>query len=251
MSEPQLILGIETSASAGGVALIRGDEVAGQRPFPSIREQAREVVAFIDELLRDAGARPGDLSAVAVSVGPGSYTGLRVAVSAAKSLCWAAGVPLVPVESLDALGHEIVGPPVQHHSEELERAQRLLLCREAFSGRLFVRWFQRDADGWASPGDSQVLTPDELLQQIRTGDEPVLAVGDGIPRLQRRVGDASSDHMVLFEQPTAAGAVTVARRGRSLLAEGRVLRDEEVHGATPLYLRPSAAEEKADGAHPG
>lgn len=103
-----MILGIETSTDICSVALFSDGEVIGLREGGGC-EHARFLAPYIDGVLRGAGVSFADLAAVAVSAGPGSYTGLRIGVSTAKGLCYALGIPLIAVGSLDALAGQIAG----------------------------------------------------------------------------------------------------------------------------------------------
>ncbi|MDR0510318.1 MAG: tRNA (adenosine(37)-N6)-threonylcarbamoyltransferase complex dimerization subunit type 1 TsaB [Rikenellaceae bacterium] len=93
------ILCIETATGRCSAALARDGAVVAVRESDGGRDHARDLAVYVDELLRDAGK----LSSVAVSMGPGSYTGLRIGVSLAKGLCYALGVPLIAVDSLLSL----------------------------------------------------------------------------------------------------------------------------------------------------
>ena len=101
----RLILALETSGPGGSVALIRAAgidedfEVLAEEDFSEQRRQAAELAPRMQSILK--GFSPADLDAVAVSVGPGSYTGLRVGVSGAKAFCWAAKIPLAPTGSVE------------------------------------------------------------------------------------------------------------------------------------------------------
>ncbi len=106
--EEGIILGIETSTDICSVALFRGGEVVALRESGG-SEHARLLAVYIDEALREAGVAPSALDAVAVSAGPGSYTGLRIGVSTAKGVCYALGIPLIAVGSLEALACQIAG----------------------------------------------------------------------------------------------------------------------------------------------
>ena len=97
------ILTIETSTSVCSAALCRGDEVLDYRVSQGEANHARLLAVYIDELLRSKGMGKGDVDAVAVSSGPGSYTGLRIGVSTAKGLAYGWGVPLVNVPTLEVL----------------------------------------------------------------------------------------------------------------------------------------------------
>lgn len=103
-----MILGIETSTDICSVALFRGGEVVAVRESGG-SEHARLLAVYIDDVLREAGIAPSALDAVAVSAGPGSYTGLRIGVSTAKGLCYALGIPLMAIGSLDALASQVAG----------------------------------------------------------------------------------------------------------------------------------------------
>lgn len=97
------ILCIETGTDVCSVALACGREIVTLRESTQGRDHSSKLAVFVDEILRDNGLTPSDLSAVAVGMGPGSYTGLRIGVSLAKGLCYGLGIPLIGVGSLEAL----------------------------------------------------------------------------------------------------------------------------------------------------
>ena len=98
-----LILQIETATAVCSVALSRDGQVIGfeEKNEPNIH--AGQLTLFIDKVMKSAGVRYSDLNAVAVSKGPGSYTGLRIGVSTAKGLCYALDIPLISVDTLQAM----------------------------------------------------------------------------------------------------------------------------------------------------
>ena len=97
------ILCIETGTDTCSVALARNGVLVALRESSDERDHARRVAVYTEEVLAEAGIGASDLSAVAVSKGPGSYTGLRIGVSFAKGLCYGLGIPLIGVGSLDSL----------------------------------------------------------------------------------------------------------------------------------------------------
>ena len=98
-----LILCIETGTDICSVGIARDGELISLRESDEGRDHAKRVGVFVDELLRETGVLPDELDAVAVGMGPGSYTGLRIGVSFAKGLCYALDIPLIAIGSLDAL----------------------------------------------------------------------------------------------------------------------------------------------------
>ncbi|MBN2484695.1 MAG: tRNA (adenosine(37)-N6)-threonylcarbamoyltransferase complex dimerization subunit type 1 TsaB [Bacteroidales bacterium] len=97
------ILLIDTATDTCSAAIGEGNSIIALRESADDRSHAVKLAAFIDELFKEASIEPGQLSAVAISMGPGSYTGLRIGVSMAKGLCYGAGVPLIAVPTLQAM----------------------------------------------------------------------------------------------------------------------------------------------------
>ena len=167
------LLLIETSSSLCSVALSEGDRIVG------LREQAGRVHAamtapFIQELLDGQGLRVGDCDAVAVSMGPGSYTGLRVGASTAKGLCFAADIPLIAVGTLEALAwqarDEGLLPPDARRIIPMQDARRMEVYTAAFSPDVTP----------LEPVSAQVIGPDSFAAERAEGG--VLFIGDGVEK---------------------------------------------------------------------
>ena len=105
------ILNIETSTTNCSVALSKNGTVVGLKEDNSLEySHAERLHVYIDEVLKTAKVSKDQLDAIAISKGPGSYTGLRIGVSAAKGLCYALSLPLISVPTLEALAHQIDDP---------------------------------------------------------------------------------------------------------------------------------------------
>lgn len=118
------ILHIDTASRFCSVALSSGSELAGIRETSEKNAHARVTTVFIDELMKDAEVKPEELDAIAVSMGPGSYTGLRIGVSTAKGLCYALGKPLIAVSTLQSMA---VGSIRTLENEEIPQPD-MLFC---------------------------------------------------------------------------------------------------------------------------
>jgi len=100
------ILHIESSTLTCSVAISRnGNTLALQESHDQSHAHSEKLVVYIDEVIKQAELKPADLDAVCVSKGPGSYTGLRIGVSAAKGLCYGLGIPLLSVGSLESMAY--------------------------------------------------------------------------------------------------------------------------------------------------
>jgi tRNA threonylcarbamoyladenosine biosynthesis protein TsaB len=104
-----LILSIETATKVCSVALLEKDRIIASQELYVERSHSEFLAVMIQDLLKYTGKSADDLSAIAVSKGPGSYTGLRIGVSTAKGLCFGLDIPLIAVNSLLAMAHEVTG----------------------------------------------------------------------------------------------------------------------------------------------
>jgi len=103
-----LILNIETSTQVCSVCLSDGGKVIAMRESNDDKSHARLLNLFIEEILKENKLNFGQLDAVAVSKGPGSYTGLRIGVSTAKGLCYAKNIPLIAVHTLESMAYGVI-----------------------------------------------------------------------------------------------------------------------------------------------
>ena len=130
------MLALDTASTSGGVALVRGRAVLGEESWQVGGQQTSEVLPAAVRLWERAGITAADLDAVAVSAGPGSYTGLRVGFSLAKGMALARGLPVVAMPTLEAVAY-------QHR----ERRGSPLRCGGRRQGQLYVARFERRAGG--------------------------------------------------------------------------------------------------------
>ena len=104
VSDPPLVLAFDTSAAHCAAVLVRGDRVLARRDEAMDRGQAERLLPMLEELLAEAGLGWRDLDGIGVCTGPGNFTGLRIAVAAARGLALALGIPAVGVTRFEALG---------------------------------------------------------------------------------------------------------------------------------------------------
>jgi tRNA threonylcarbamoyladenosine biosynthesis protein TsaB len=167
------LLGIDTSTSASAACVLRADgECFEVAPDPARLgagpAHARELMPAIADVMERAGAEFGDLEAIAVGVGPGTFTGLRIGIATARALAGAAGVPLRPVSSLAAL------------AEGIDADLRLPLI-DARRGELFAALY----DGEGAIAEPFVASPEEVAGRARAAGPNVRAAGDGSIRFRR------------------------------------------------------------------
>ncbi len=109
-SEPPLILAFDTAAAHCAAALVRGDAVLARRDEAMARGQAERLLPMLEETLAEAGLGWGDLDALAVCTGPGNFTGLRLAVAAARGIAMGMAIPAIGISRFEALAEGVAGP---------------------------------------------------------------------------------------------------------------------------------------------
>lgn len=224
-----LILAVETATPCGSVSLTRGGpeefRLLAECTVQSDTSHSRRLLGSIDWLMTTAGVRWGDLDAVAVSLGPGSFTGLRIGLAAAKAIAMAAGKPLVGVPTLNALALACGGD------------NRLVCCLlDARKHEVYAAYFRMGAAGLPEPlGRPAVLSPAALLRDIR---EPVIVVGPGVSVYREVL--AGNDQVALFpEYLLQPRALYVGLLGGRMFTAGSRL---DPVTAAPLYVRDSDAQ---------
>lgn len=213
------VLGIETSGERGGVALLDDGEVLGSRIFEKGMVHGREVAPSIHELLAKRGLEPASIGLIACDIGPGSFTGIRVGLAAAKGLVLALGCPLIGVASLDAMA-------------EAARDLGELLCpaRDAKWGQIYGALYR---DGRRT-GDYLAEKPAAFAARV---PKDALVLGDALDAYGELFRDrARADREFWDPRPE-----TVARLGLRLHREG--IRHDAAT-LVPLYLRPTETELK-------
>ena len=224
MDEPLLL--IETSGRGGQVGLAAGGRLFEQHLDPA-RRHARDLAPAVAELLAEAGLKPRDVRRVGVSVGPGSFTGLRVGIMSAKAFAYATGCELVAVPTFAAIAeHPQVGRPRHLH-----------VVADGLQGLVYHEEFMAAGDGWRSAAPLRLVAiRDWQAEWSRWVPVETFITGPGLPLVQPLL--PSGVCWQANATPVLPAMATVARR----LAP---LSRDEMLALEPLYLRGSSAEEKA------
>jgi tRNA threonylcarbamoyladenosine biosynthesis protein TsaB len=227
LSDAPLLLALESATNLAGVALLRGDVVLGAFESDTGQQHSERLLPMVDALLREHALGLGDLEAFAISIGPGSFTSLRIGLSTIKGLAFGSDVPVAPVSTLEALA-AAAGEPGP-----------IAACLDARRGELY-------AGAWATPGaepdqvvPESVYTPHELLEQLPEGSR---IVGEGVALFEEEQRARAADRGIDVEPVAGAtrpSAVAVGRLGLGALARGEGQRAEEL---VPRYVRRAEAE---------
>ncbi|MHB8382412.1 MAG: tRNA (adenosine(37)-N6)-threonylcarbamoyltransferase complex dimerization subunit type 1 TsaB [Candidatus Binataceae bacterium] len=227
------VLGLDTGASPASLALIVNRRIAGEVSRASTAHGAA-LAGAADELITAAGITLGDLAAVAVGIGPGSFTGLRIGVSYAKGIAFAAGCAIVGVPSLDALALAALENPGARPG--------LTVCPilDARKGEVYTALYRIVADGLEKLSQDLVMPLARLISKLAELGADAILAGD------TTANDAAALLLQKGVEGIVHGSQILETRGRYIAALGAALiaRGESCCLDTfePLYVRPPQAE---------
>jgi tRNA threonylcarbamoyladenosine biosynthesis protein TsaB len=230
------ILALETTDLTGSVAASIGPNVLLELDLYPERRSAQSLAPAIKSLLEQVEWKPADVELVAVTVGPGSFTGLRVGVTTAKTFAYAATAEILGIDTLDTIAANL-HVQAGRAGDDVSLLEVIL---DAQRGEIVAGSFARSDDDWFRPTSPQRLLPiDRFLAELRPG---VGVAGPILKKLQARVPPGT---IILEERYWHPRAAQVARLAARDHAAGR---RDDLWTLVPRYSRRSAAEEKLEKA---
>lgn len=224
-----LILSIDTATPVAGVALVDDKKTYYEALANTGYKHSRTLLQMIDVSFQQTGYSLAEVDAIAVTTGPGSFTGLRIGLATAKGLALAAGKPIIGIPTLDAIAHNISWRPD-------------LICPilNARKGEVYTSFYQ----GERRLTDYQALSPENLVRMAnqvmeQTGETTVTFLGDGVNEYRSILFESLGDALV---SPPEYWLPRVSAVG--ILAAGRWLNGQldDLFSLIPTYVRQSEAE---------
>ena len=225
------VLGIETATSICGVAVVEEESLLAERWINEQHIHSERIVRFVDEVLSESRVQLSEVAGIAVSIGPGSFTGLRIGLSAAKGLCYASGKPLVAVPTLDALVHRVI--------DFCDDGKIVCAVLDAKRDEVYSAWYERRGQRMDKKSDYRVLRRGEFLK-ILGSKSSVLVTGEEAERSIERMRTLKlndNDLRGISAAPRELGrpsAQAIAVLGLKLLRKGK---KSDLAALEPMYLK--------------
>jgi tRNA threonylcarbamoyladenosine biosynthesis protein TsaB len=223
-------LAIETSGRIGSVALAENGNTLAQDTFPHGLQHAARIIPAIDNRCRKLQWNSADIREIFVSAGPGSFTGLRIGITLAKTLALATRAALVAVPSVRVLVEN--APP---------EAKNVIIVLDAKRDQIFTASFTRAPHGWTELQPAQLST---LAAILAKSPRPVHLIGEGIPYHRKFIPENDPQIFLTEESQWRPQAKTVATLGWQM---ARANKFTDAMNLRPIYIRKPEAEEKLDG----
>ena len=225
------ILALETATSFAGLALV-GDGLFSEFIFTGSRENGDRIMVFMDRLLKDTHLELNEMDLLAVGVGPGLYTGLRVGLSIMKGLSLSTAKPLIGISTFDSIAYNFLG-----HSE------KVLVLLHAYGGEAYGAIYEVGTVIRRS-GSYRVGSIEDILGGIKT---KVIVAGAGINNYRKNIKEILGDRAIISpEELWIPRPGSLARLSEERFKKGRLPHPDSI---LPLYLKKSEAEIKWERYH--
>lgn len=229
------ILGFDSSSNAATVAIADENKVIGEFFVNTKKNHSQKLLPLIDKLLKETDLKISDLSGIAVSVGPGSFTGLRIGVSTAKGLAYSTGLPIIGVNTLDGLAHNVL-------------ASQCTICPvlNARRSQVYTAIYKEESEEIIRISEYMAIGIDGLinkLSEIKSDEQIVnnyIFLGDGFLEYEKEIRKKLEGRIINIEKNNEMPrASSIALLGLKKLKEGN---KESAIEIMPFYLRKSQAE---------
>lgn len=222
------ILAFETSAKAASVALLEDGALLGEYFQNSGQTHSRTLMKMAQDLLKNCELTAGDIDAVACAAGPGSFTGVRIGLAAAKGFAWGRELPLVGVSTLEAMVRTVaLTDGIYCAAMDARRSQ------------VYTAVFRRESSCLHRLMEDSAISVEDLGEALQKLDSPIYLVGDGAALCSRLLSEGNPRLLLLPEHLRMQRASGTALLAWEVLQSGTAVPADQV---IPNYLRLSQAE---------
>ena len=247
MNEQSLILAIETSSRKGSVAISFNEKILAEKFFSAPLRHSAEIFPAIQDLLDQFGFKPDQIRHIYISGGPGSFTGLRIAVTIAKIMQLTQAVKIVAVDTLDVVAANVINLipdgaiSEPNHKLPAIDAERVAAVLDAKRGQFFIAVYERDNNEqqdktgraiWKKILPDSLMTSSQFIEKFACQTRPLWLLGDGLLYYKDKF---KADNVHFFNEDYWS-----PRAGKVLLLGRQMAIKEQFTDAltlTPNYLR--------------
>jgi len=223
-----MILAFETSAKAASVALLEGGKLLGESYQNTGLTHSQTLMVMAEDLLDQCGRTVADITAVAVAEGPGSFTGVRIGVAAAKGFAWGKNIPCYGVSTLEAMAESLA----------VYRGY-VCACMDARRSQVYNGLFYVDCGKIRRLSEDRAISLAELGAELDKLEGPIFLVGDGARLTYKTLSGTVKELVLPAEHRMHQRAVGVALLAEKKAAAGA---SGDANALNPNYLRLSQAE---------
>ena len=223
------ILSIESASATASCAVSQGEEILGEYTLNHKKTHSEKLMPLIEDLMKDLQLKISDMDYIAISRGPGSYTGLRIGAAIGKSMAYAGGMEIISVPTLQSLAANI------YHTDKL-----IVPVMDARGGRIYTGIYKWEKGMCTDVTEQFPSHIDELLEMLKDYQEPIIFNGDGSVNYREKIQDKLKEKAVFApERFNYLSAATLASIAYTMALRGETVKAKDFK---PEYLRMSQAE---------
>jgi len=224
------ILAVDTSAKAASAAVVEDGKIIAESYINTKITHSQTILPMVKSILEACGQTIEQIDTFAVSVGPGSFTGLRIGISLVKGLAFSTQKKCVPVSTLEALCHNV------------SAIGRICAVMDARCSQVYTATFDFDGEKYTRITEDEAISLVQLEENVKKCKKPVVFVGDGAEMCYNKLKDTCDNVLLASENVRFQRASSVAFVAEGMLEEGKAVSAEEL---VPSYLRlPQAQRER-------
>lgn len=216
-----MVLGIESSAISAGCALVEGGKIIAEQFLNTRHTHSETLLPMVSGLLKNAGAALSDVERIAVTSGPGSFTGLRIGIATVKGLCMGADKPCVGVSTLEAIAYNFIGVDGV-----------ICACMDARCKQVYNALFRSEGGKITRLCDDRAVSLESLSEELSRLEDRIILAGDGA-----EITDAFTEGRYSLAPPMLR-----FQRGSGVCFAAEKLPDIKPEALMPTYLRLPQAE---------
>lgn len=221
-------LGIETSSLVSSVALMDKKSLIGELTIQAGLTHSEQLIPHIDMLLRASQVKMNELNGIIVSIGPGSFTGLRIGMGTAKAMAYALQIPLYGVMTMDSLAHNVANTD-----------RTICTIIDAQKKHVYAGLYRYENNELVCKEEPFVIAASDLLEKFRENKEAVLFLGDGIKRIEKLLDESDTNLTILDISQCIPKASSLLIAGREFIERKET---SDPMDMVPYYIRRSEAE---------
>ena len=224
------ILAVDTSAKAASTAIVENGKIIAESFINTQLTHSQTMLPMIENMLKSCNVSLEEIDGFAVSVGPGSFTGLRIGISLIKGLAFSTQKGCAPVSTLEALCHNV------------STVGRICAVMDARCSQVYTATFEFDGEKYTRITEDEAISIAQLEENVKNCKNPVIFVGDGAEMCYNKLKETCTNVLLSAENVRFQRASSVAIVAEKMFAENNTLSAEEL---TPSYLRlPQAQRER-------
>lgn len=221
------ILSFDTSTRAASVAIMKDDELVGELIINDKRTHSQKLMPMLENLMNLADMSIDDIDLLAVCVGPGSFTGLRIAMATVKAMAHAKNLNIVEVDSLEGLAHNVASS-----------SKKIIPILDAQGNMLYTSSYRSEGGRLIALSDIELVDMNDLIDRIEEEGEQVIVIGEGISKANELLDRPLIEIAQYEKNVSRASSIAAIAREKYTSSIGV----HSCYDILPMYIRKSQAE---------